>query len=103
MGNPSVGKARQEQDQQQQQENNKSKNNQTNHQKPRKIFKFYHHSQRNTKASETKQHKIETKVETKQEKKNARITKQTKQIKERNSLTLFKTSNIFFIQISSLP
>merc|ERR1712179_711203 len=36
--------------------------------------------QRNTKASETKQHKIET-----------------KQIKERNSLTLFKTSNIFFI------
>merc|ERR1712135_212310 len=43
--NPSVGKARQEQDQQQQQEKKKKKqkksnNNQTNHQNPRKIFKF---------------------------------------------------------------
>merc|ERR1711862_1092094 len=41
--NPSVGKARQEQDQKQQQQK-KSNNNQTNHQNPRKIFKFYHHS-----------------------------------------------------------
>merc|ERR1712002_1237109 len=55
--NPSVGKVKQEQDQQQQQENNKNKRKATT-----TTHKKYLNSiiiqQRNTKASETKQHKI---------------------------------------------
>jgi len=63
--NPSVGKARQEQDQQQQQENNKNKRKATTTRQTIKTHEKYLNSiiiqQRNTKASETKQHKIETK------------------------------------------
>merc|ERR1712142_245181 len=61
--NPSVGKARQEQDQQQQQEKNKKKATTTR--QTIKTHEKYLNSiiiqQRNTKASETKQPKIETK------------------------------------------
>ena len=63
--NPSVGKARQEQDQQQQQENNKNKRKATTTRQTIKTHEKYLNSiiiqQRNTKASETKQPKIETK------------------------------------------
>merc|ERR1711915_483126 len=61
--NPSVGKAKQEQDQQQQQEKNKRKATTTR--QTIKTHEKYLNSiiiqQRNTKASETKQPKIETK------------------------------------------
>merc|ERR1712168_765892 len=73
--NPSVGKVKQEQeqDQQQQQANNKNKRKATTTKqssKPtKKIFNSNIIQQRNTKASETKQHKIETKQK---KKKNAR-------------------------------
>lgn len=63
--NPSVGKVKQEQDQQQQQENNKNKRKATTTRQTIKTHEKYLNSiiiqQRNTKASETKQHKIETK------------------------------------------
>merc|ERR1711872_250415 len=63
--NPSVGKARQEQDQQQQQEKNKNKRKATTTRQTIKTHEKYLNSiiiqQRNTKASETKQPKIETK------------------------------------------
>merc|ERR1711872_1188818 len=59
--NPSVGKARQEQDQQQQQEKNKNKRKATTTRQTIKTHEKYLNSiiiqQRNTKASETKQHK----------------------------------------------
>jgi len=107
--NPSVGKVKQEQDQQQQQENNKNKRKATTTKQSSKPTKKYFNStiiqQRNTKASETKQHKIETKQK---KKKNARITKQTKQIKERNSLThsfqnlkYFLHSNLFSLSLET--
>merc|ERR1712168_650081 len=82
-------------------EKKKNKRKATTTKQSSKPTKKYFNStiiqQRNTKASETKQHKIETKQK---KKKNARITKQTKQIKERNSLTLqnlkyFLHSNLF--------
>merc|ERR1711982_112355 len=63
--NPSVGKARQEQDQQQQQEKTKEKQKATTTRQTIKTHEKYLNSiiiqQRNTKASETKQPKIETK------------------------------------------
>merc|ERR1712002_708075 len=57
--NPSVGKVKQEQDQQQQQENTKNKRKTTTTHK--KYLNSIIIQQRNTKASETKQHKIQTK------------------------------------------
>merc|ERR1712121_430475 len=69
--NPSVGKVKQEQeqDQQQQQANNKNKRKATITKQSSKPTKKYFNSniiqQRNTKASEIKQHKNETKEEEK--------------------------------------
>merc|ERR1712142_432356 len=91
-------------------EKNKNKRKATTTRQTIKTHEKYLNSiiiqQRNTKASETKQHKIETKQNKKR--KNARIKKQTKQIKERNSLThsfqnlkYFLHSNLFSLSLET--
>merc|ERR1712025_1212880 len=100
--NPSVGNAKQEQDQQQQQESNKNKRKATTTRQTIKTHEKYLNSiiiqQRNTKASKTKQHKIETKQNKKEKRADYKTNETNKGTQVSHSfqnLKYFLHSNLF--------